>query len=399
LPITCYSQLVDAVSNPYSPGAGVRPTVLAGREAELAGFDAAIARAELGRPVRGPVLTGLRGVGKTVLLNELARRAEGRDWIVVQFEVRRDGSSVALSTLTQDLAAALRRRAPKLSAAARAALGSVKGLSLTLDPSGGLGAKVKFDGEAPTSGDLERDLVALAIDVGRAALESGIGVLVCIDELQEMDRSALEALAAAAHAAGQREVPFLVAAAGLPSLPTRLAEAKSYAERLFDYRPLGKLTRDTAEQALSAPAAAVAVQWEPRALATVLKAADGYPYLLQEFGSATWEQAVGPNVITVADANNGVRLGFAVLDGGFFRSRWDRATPTERSYLIAMAVDGDVGSQSSDIAARMGRTLSNLGPVRAGLINKGLVYSPEYGKIAFTVPGMAGFVRRNRAEA
>jgi hypothetical protein len=181
-------------------------------------------------------------------------------------------------------------------------------------------------------------------------------------------------------------------------LPARLADAKSYAERLFDYRPLGKLNEPTAERAITGPAAAIGVTWEPAAAMAVLAAADGYPYFLQEFGSATWEQAIGPDNITAADAANGIRLGHAVLDGGFFRSRWDRATPTERAYLIAMAADGDGPSQTADIAARMNRTQSNLGPIRAGLIGKGLVYPPQYGRIAFTVPGMAGFLQRHASE-
>jgi len=371
---------------------------MAGRESELGAFDTLIARTELGRAVRGPVLTGLRGVGKTVLLNELARRAEARDWVVVQLEVRKDGSTAALAALTQALAAELRRRQPKITTAARKALASIKGVTLTLDPTGGLSASLNLDIEAVTSGDLERDLVALALDVGRLAMELGVGVLVCIDELQEMDKTSLEALAAAAHAAGQREVPFVVSAAGLPNLPARLADAKSYAERLFDYRPLGRLNNDTAAEALTVPAATAGVAWEPDALSSALAAADGYPYFLQEFGSATWDLAIGPGVITPADARNGIRLGQQVLDSGFFRSRWDRATPTERDYLIAMAEDGDGPSQTADIATRMGRTQSNVGPIRAGLIGKGLIYPPEYGKIAFTVPGMAGFVERHARE-
>ena len=386
------------MANPYSPGAGLRPAVMAGRESELGAFDTLIARTELGRAVRGPVLTGLRGVGKTVLLNELARRAEARDWVVVQLEVRKDGSTAALAALTQALAAELRRRQPKITTAARKALASIKGVTLTLDPTGGLSASLNLDIEAVTSGDLERDLVALALDVGRLAMELGVGVLVCIDELQEMDKTSLEALAAAAHAAGQREVPFVVSAAGLPNLPARLADAKSYAERLFDYRPLGRLNNDTAAEALTVPAATAGVAWEPDALSSALAAADGYPYFLQEFGSATWDLAIGPGVITPADARNGIRLGQQVLDSGFFRSRWDRATPTERDYLIAMAEDGDGPSQTADIATRMGRTQSNVGPIRAGLIGKGLIYPPEYGKIAFTVPGMAGFVERHARE-
>ncbi len=334
-----------------------------------------------------------------MLLNELARRGEAHDWIVVELEVRRDSSTGALGTLTRDLAAALKRRQSKLSALARKALSSIKGFSLTVDPSGALSANLQFDGDATTSGDLERDLVALALDVGRVAQEDGAGVLVCLDELQELNKATLEALIASAHAAGQRQVPFIVAAAGLPNLPARLADAKSYAERLFDYRPLGKLGAATAGQALTEPAAEAGVTWQADAATAVLAAADGYPYFLQEFGSATWEQAIGPAIITAADARNGIRLGQAVLDGGFFRSRWDRATPTERSYLVAMAADGEGPSQTADIATRLGRTQSNLGPIRAGLIGKGLVYPPEYGKIAFTVPGMAGFVHRHASEA
>lgn len=389
---------MDPVLNPYSPGAGLRPAVLAGRTADLAAFDTLIARAELGRPVRGPVLTGLRGVGKTVLLNELARRGEARDWIVAQLEIRKDGSAAALNSLSRDLASALRRR-PKLSAAARKALSSIKGFSLTLDPSGAMTAMLDIDAAPTTSGDMERDLVALALDAGKAAMEMGGGVLVCVDELQEMDHAPLEALTAAAHSAGQREIPFIVAAAGLPNLPAKLADAKSYAERLFDYRPLGKLSAPTAEQALTEPADSAGVTWEPRAASIVLDAADGYPYFLQEFGFATWEQAIGPTAITPADASNGVRLGQAVLDGGFFRSRWDRATPTERTYLVAMSAEGDDSSQTADVATRMGRAQTSLGPIRAGLIGKGLVYSPEHGKIAFTVPGMAAFVRRHANES
>ena len=214
-----------------------------------------------------------------------------------------------------------------------------------------------------------------------------------IDELQELDKHAMASLAAAAHAAGQRNAPFVVIGAGLPNLPGKLAEAKSYAERLFDYRPLGTLSDAWAGEALVGPAQEVGVAWDAHAVERVLAAADGYPYFLQEFGAASWNAATGPD-ITAHDADNGVRLGQAILDSGFFRSRWDRATGTERGYLRAMAVDGSDSSRTPDIAERMGRTQSNLGPIRAGLIGKGLIYAPEYGQVAFTVPGMAGFIAR-----
>lgn len=269
---------------------------------------------------------------------------------------------------------------------------------MTLDPSGALSGKLQLEGQPVHSGILESDLVTLALDVGRAAREEGVGVLVCIDELQEMDREPLEAIIAAVHASGQREIPFLLAAAGLPNLPGRLADAKSYAERLFDYRPVDKLSVSAAEVALTEPATAEGVTWEPIAVAAVIAAADGYPYFLQEFGSATWEQAPGPESISLTDAQNGIRLGQADLDGGFFRSRWDRATLAERSYLVAMAAGGDSSAQTADVAARLGRPQGSLGPVRAGLIAKGLIYSPEYGRVEFTVPGMASFVNRHTRE-
>ena len=383
---------MDLVDNPYSPGAGLRPAVLAGRQDELDTFEAVLRRGELGRPSRGLILTGLRGVGKTVLLNELANRAAGRDWIIAQLEVRPDGSQALLTTLAALITAGIRRQqGTKLSDLARRALHSVTAFSLTVDPDGKLGASIDVD--AHGSGDLEIDFAALAVDTGRAALEFGTGVAVFIDELQELDRATMASLAAAAHSAGQRNAPFIVIGAGLPNLPGKLAEAKSYAERLFDYRPLGTLPDVAATVALVGPAQEVGVSWTTPALAHVIEAADGYPYFLQEFGAAAWNSAPGPG-IGVHDAANGVRLGQAILDSGFFRSRWDRATGTERLYLRAMAVDGGQHSRTPEIAERMGRTQSNLGPIRAGLIGKGLIYAPEYGMVAFTVPGMAGFIAR-----
>jgi hypothetical protein len=263
---------------------------------------------------------------------------------------------------------------------------------LTVDPSGTLSASI--DLEAVGSGDLELDFSTLAVDVSRAAMQFGTGVAVFIDELQGLDKPAMASLAAAAHTAGQRNVPFIIVGAGLPNLPGKLAEAKSYAERLFDYRPLGRLEATTAGEALAVPASDSGVEWDPVALDDVIAAADGYPYFLQEFGAASWNTAAGPAQITALDATNGIRLGLAILDGGFFRSRWDRATATERLYLRAMAQDGGRDTRTPDVGTRMGRSASNLGPIRAGLIGKGLIYAPEYGMVAFTVPGMANFIQR-----
>lgn len=383
---------MDAVHNPYSPGAGLRPPLLAGRQPEVDAFDAVLRRGELGRVSQGMMLTGLRGVGKTVLLNEMAARADAGRWITVQLEVRPGGATAALSSLASALSIAIRQQqGPKLSDIARRALGSITGFSITVDPAGTLSASVDVD--AVRSGDLETDFASLAVDVGQAALEAGIGAAVFIDELQELDKPSMASLAAAVHLAGQRNVPFTVVGAGLPNLPGKLADAKSYAERLFDYRPLDKLSDSTAAQALAGPAGDSGVTWLEEALAATIDAADGYPYFLQEFGAATWNVAPGP-IITERDAANGILLGQAKLDGGFFQSRWHRATATEQTYLRAMAEDDGEDSRTPVVAARLGRTMSNLGPIRAALIGKGLIYAPEYGRLAFTVPGMAAFIRR-----
>lgn len=387
---------MDAIRNPYSPGAGLRPPLLAGRQPEVDAFDAVLRRGELGRVSRGIMLTGLRGVGKTVLLGEMAARADASRWITVQLEVRPGGATAALSSLASALNMAIRRQqGPKLSDIARRALGSITGFSITVDPTGTLSGSVdaSVDVDALRSGDLETDFASVAVDVGQAALEAGVGAAVFIDELQELDKPSMASLAAAVHLAGQRSVPFTVVGAGLPNLPGKLAEAKSYAERLFDYRPLGKLPDSTAAQALADPARDSGVTWLEEALATTIDAADGYPYFLQEFGAATWNVATGP-IITDRDAANGILLGQAKLDGGFFRSRWDRATATEQTYLRAMADDDGEDSRTPTVASRLGRTVSNVGPIRAGLIGKGLIYAPEHGRIAFTVPGMAAFIRR-----
>jgi hypothetical protein len=370
--------------------------VVAGRQAEIETFRAIVQRAESGRASRGIVLTGLRGVGKTVLLNEMANIAEDRDWIVARLEVQPDHATATITQLVGVLAAGLRRKqGPKPSAILKRALQSIRALSLSLDPSGHVGASVEF--EATGTGDLEFDLAEVAKDMGRAAAELGIGVAIFIDELQDMDGRSMASLCAAAHAAGQRDAPFVVVGAGLPNLPARLANAKSYAERLFDYRPLAELAPATAAEALAVPAAALGVRWADDALRTVVDASGGYPYFIQQFGASTWESA-DSSPIGAADAAHGVRLGRAVLDGGFFRARWDRATATERLYMRAMAAlmagPENTSSPTADIATQLERSIKSLGPVRAGLIAKGLIYAPEYGSVAFTVPGMADFIRR-----
>jgi hypothetical protein len=392
---------MDPSRNPYSPGAGVRPRELAGRDEELDNFQVLRRRAERGLVGRSIVLTGLRGVGKTVLLNELAAKAAEDGWLVTKVEMDTTGTpdrrfkyQVARS-FNRSLREA-RARWRRGGDALRRALRTFKSFSLTIDPSGTLSAGIEVDhapGRADT-GTLEVDLEELALDVAAAAAEQSVGVALFIDELQDATGEELAAIAATCHEAAQRGARFYVVGAGLPSLPGLLAEARSYSERLFDYRRLGALGYSAASQAVVVPAAAEGVEWEQKAVELIVEKSDGFPFFLQEFAKAAWDVATGP-VITGADANEGVRLGITELDRGFFASRWQRATPSEREYMKAMAMDGEGPSQSGEIARRLNKKRANLlGPTRAKLINKGLIYAPEHGLIAFTVPGMAGFVNR-----
>lgn len=392
---------MDPVTNPYSPGAGIRPPELAGRDSDIAGFETLLARASAGRASQSLVLTGLRGVGKTVLLNDLARRARAADWIVAQVEARsgadaRDASFRA--TLARSLSQSLRDVTGRggLRDKVRAALATFKAFSVKTDPSGNLAVGIEVEPRSgrADSGSLELDLSELAFDLAASAADLGTGVVVLVDEMQDLLEDELAAVCTAVHETGQRSAPFYVVGAGLPSLPGDLAEARSYAERLFSYRPIGPLSPDAAATAVTRPAELQGTTWDEGAVEVVVAASAGYPYFLQEFAKATWDYAAGPG-IEPDDARVGVQVGSEKLDAGFFRSRWNRATPGEREYLRAMAEDGEGPSASGDIARRLGKArVQQVGPTRAKLIHKGLVYSPEHGRIAYTVPGMASFILR-----
>lgn len=247
-------------------------------------------------------------------------------------------------------------------------------------------------GRADT-GQLETDLHELATDLAEAAAEQGIAVGVFIDEMQDLDNEILSALCSASHGVSQQNLPFYVFGAGLPNLPRVLSDARSYAERLFNYRSIEPLGELESHQALVDPARDQGVSWGAAAAETVLGAAEGYPYFLQEYGRAAWDAAAGP-VIGELDATIALQEGRDHLDRGFFRSRWERATNAERILMTAMAEDAGAPSSSSEVAHRLGKKLSGIGPARAGLISKGLVYAPDHGLLAYTVPGMAEFITR-----
>ena len=341
------------------------------------------------------MLYGLRGVGKTVLLNTFARRAQDRDWLVAQVEAGagktlREALGEALHTPLADLARP--SAGTRLLRALKTALSFKASYDLNGSWNFGVDLTETAGGGADT-GVLETDLTKLVNDLSAAALEEGVGLAVLIDEAQDLDTAELVALCSVAHLASQRSWPLLIALAGLPSLPRVLAEAKSYAERLFVYASIEHLAAEAAREALVKPAAEEGVRWADDAIELILARALGYPYFVQQFGQDTWNAAEGPD-LELADARVGAVRGQQALDNGFFRVRWDRATRGEQQYLRAMSAAGDAPSSSSDVAARLDRKQSSLGPVRANLINKGLIYAPEHGMVQFTVPGMADFIGR-----
>ena len=386
---------MDPVRNPYSPGAGRLPVALVGRDREIDAWNVALERVELGRTAQPVALYGLRGVGKTVLLSRFARSAEDRRWLVAQLEAGtgkplRQALGEALHASLTDLAR------PSAGERVRKALKTALSFKASYDVTGawnfGLDLSAHPGGGADT-GALEADLAKLMRDLSGAAREVGVGLAILIDEAQDLTKAEATAVCAVAHAAGQADWAFLVALTGLPSLPRVLTEAKSYAERLFVFTRVEHLRADLAERAVVEPAATEGVVWDDDAVHLVVKEAGGYPYFLQQFGQDTWNAAGGPR-IALSDAKVGAATGRASLDDGFFRARWDRATRAEQRYLRAMAEDGDAASSSGQVAGRLGRALSSFGPARASLIAKGLIYAPDHGVVAFTVPGMAAFIAR-----
>lgn len=387
---------MDAVRNPYSPGAGRPPAALVGRDRQLELWRVALERLALGRTAQPIVLYGLRGVGKTVLLGQFSKNARARGWMVAQVEAG-SGKSLRevlgealhgpLADLARPTAGQRLLKALKTALSFKASYNASGTWNFGLDLSGSSG------GGADT-GVLETDLAKLVRDLSDAAQEEEIGLAILIDEAQDLLQDELTAVCSSAHAAGQENWPFLLALAGLPSMPRVLAEARSYSERLFLFEPIEHLDDDLARAALEVPAEGEEVHWDDDAVLWVVQQTSGYPYFLQQYGQDIWNEAAGPQHITLTDARIGAAMANVALDGGFFRARWDRATKSEHAYMRAMAVDGDHGSNTGEVARRLGRGTKSLGPARASLISKGLIYAPDHGEIAFTVPGMADFINR-----
>lgn len=406
---------MDPVRNPYAPGAGQRPPELAGRDGELDSFDVVLERISRGRPERSLVLTGLRGVGKTVLLNALRSSAVRRRWGTGKLESRPD------TPLRRPLAAALHQAIRELSANrddANQVLGILKAFAMKEPVGSGRTTKATLrdrwqpgiDVPAVTgradSGDIEIDLVELLSDVAGVAAGAGRGVAIFIDEMQDLGPDDISALCAACHELSQQGLPLIVVGAGLPHLPAVLSASKSYSERLFRYVRIDRLGREAADQALRAPALEEGADFTEEALAEMYEATAGYPYFVQAYGKVAWDVAPR-SPITADDVRVAAPESEAELAVGFFGSRYERATPAEREYLRAMAdvsIDPtptepaaatESGVPTSAIADVLQRKPQSLSPARDALIKKGLIYSGERGRIAFTVPHFGRYLRRH----
>lgn len=387
---------MDPITNPYAPGAGAPPPELAGRDDLLETVRIATERVRAGRQAKSVLMIGLRGVGKTVLLDRMRQNAEAAGMETLRVEAPEGRSLPAM--LAPQLRQALLRLSRKEKAkdlaqrGLRALAGFAKALKvkfedievgIDLDPEPGLA----------DNGDLEHDLQALLETIGEAAKAAGSAFVLFVDELQYVPEEQLASLITALHRCAQQQVPVMLVGAGLPQLPGRMGRAKSYAERLFDFPFVGPLDEAAAREALEVPAKVLGVAYESAATAQILAATEGYPYFLQEWGKHAWDVA-SASPITAADVAVASREATAALDESFFRVRFDRLAPSEKRYLRAMAELGPGPHRSGDVAGVLERKVTALGPTRNQLIAKGMVWSPSHGDTAFTVPMFDAFMRR-----
>ena len=387
---------MDPIRNPYSPGAGTPPPELAGRDELREAIRVSLERIRLGRPAKSILMVGLRGVGKTVLLDRIREDAEASGIYTVRVEAPEGKSLPAI--LAPQLRQVLLRisRIEKAKATATRALKALAGFAkvfklkyrdvevgLDFDPEPGLA----------DNGDLESDLQDLLATAGLAAQEAGSALAIFVDELQYVEEEQLAALVTALHRTTQRRLPVVLVGAGLPQLRGHMGQAKSYAERLFDFPEVGALPPPAARIALEIPAKAEGVDIDVDALDALVEETKGYPYFLQEWGKHAWEVA-DASPISLRDVEEASSVAVAALDESFFRVRFDRLTPLEKRYLRAMAELGAGPHRSGDIAAVLNRMVMGLGPTRNQLIEKGMIWSPSHGDTAFTVPLFDAFMKR-----
>jgi hypothetical protein len=382
--------------NPYTPNAGARPPLLAGRSNELDAFELLLGRLRRGYTAQSMIIIGLRGVGKTVLLGEFLDKARERGWTTVDAEITKHedfGRRMAMLGRRALLQVAPRARWKERG---RRAAQILRSFQVTVSPDGEIAATLgdvdPLEGMAD-SGGLAEDLTDVLVAIGEAAQEQGSGVVFLFDEVHFLRLPELEALIAALHKIVQRSLPVTFVGAGLPQLPELAGEAKSYAERLFKFPMVGSLPEGEATKAIVDPARENGVDYEPRAVEEIVSYSEGYPYFLQEYGSIVWDMG-NETTITHGNVEEARELVEAKLDGSFFRVRAERTTDLELQYLRAMAELGAEPQQARDVAKLLNRSSEQLGPTRARLIDKGLLYTPGFGLAAFTVPQFDRYMRR-----
>ncbi len=387
---------MDPIKNPFSPGAGAPPPELVGRDQILEQARILLGRTRQKRPEKSLILTGLRGVGKTVLLNEIERLARTDGYHTVAFEAHEDKPlALLIVPYLRSLLFELNRLAgvgdkvKRSLAVLRSFIGGIKvsvgevSFGLDIEPEQG----------TADSGDIEIDLPSLFVAVGEAAEERKTAIAILIDEVQYFSTKELGALIMAMHKIQQRQLPIALVGAGLPILPGLAGESKSYAERLFSFPDIGALSESDAAKALAEPAKEAGALFEPKALKEIYRMTKGYPYFIQEWGYQIWNLAEA-TLISLATVQQATSKVIPRLDENFFRVRFDRLTPSEKNFLRAMAELGSGSQKTSDIADMLEVKISSLGPVRAKLIKKGMIYSPAHGEMAFTVPLFNEFMLR-----
>jgi hypothetical protein len=384
---------MDPKTNPYAPGAGTQPPELAGRSGLIIDAEVSVARARRGQ-AKSAMFLGLRGVGKTVLLNRIAESAASEGCVTIFLEAPEEQRLAQM--LIPPLRSALFRLSAieKSKAAAQHALGVLRSFASVFKAKvGEVEFGVKAEPGTADSGNLEFDLAELLMTVAEAARAAQSAVALFIDEVQYLNQEDLSALIVSVHRLAQKSLPFVVFGAGLPQLAALAGEAKSYAERLFDWPSLGPLNADSAREALTEPAKREGVRYDEKALALILEKTSGYPYFIQEWGYQAWN-AASDSPITLADARVATKAAIARLDSGFFKVRLDRLTPREKEYMRGMAALGPGPHKSGDIARQLKKPVALVAPVRNGLIKKGMIYSPQHGDTAFTVPMFDEFMQR-----
>lgn len=387
---------MNPLNNPFSPGAGTSPPELAGRSEMLRSIEILLARIKAGRSEQSMFLVGLRGVGKTVLLNRVREMADAQGYhsLLIEAHENKPLPLLLLPPLRQTLFALDRmqnvsQKVKRGLRVLRSFIGAVKvkvgdaEFGLDIDPETG----------SADSGDLEADLAELFVAIGEAAADRGTAIAIIIDELQYMTEAEMSALIMAIHRVSQRSLPLVLIGAGLPQLVGLAGKSKSYAERLFVYPEIGALSLEDASSALQGPVQTQGVSFTPEALAEVYRVTQGYPYFLQEWGYQSWNMAE-QSPIDLALIQKTTIASTARLDQSFFRVRFDRLTPREKDYLCALAEMGNGNQRSGAVADRLGVKVQTIAPLRSSLIKKGMIYSPAHGDTAFTVPLFDQFMLR-----